>query len=358
MYRLGYEDERNLARALLRACGMSEADADTAGAVITHSDFTGVYSHGISRLTGYLNLFRKGAYNPKPEIRIIKDEPSVLELDCDNALGVVTVNRAFDLLLPKARSHGIAVCTGRRSSNIGCAAYYGWRAAENDVIAIVCCNTYLSMAPYGGAERLIGTNPIAFGVPTHDEYPIVMDISTSGVAMGKVKAYAREGRTIPDGWANDSAGRPTNDPNEAYTVLPIAGHKGYGLAVMVDILSGALSGACFGLEIGSAARGESENTGFCLIIIDPSHFMPIDDFKKRADEYVRMMKNSRTAEGVSEIFLPGEIEFRLFEKNREGGIEVSPALENELLGLAVALGVVSEGAGFADLMHAANTPYK
>ena len=353
MYKISYEDELRLARTLLRACGMPGEDADIAGSVVTHSDFTGVYSHGISRLTGYLRLFRGGAYNPRPQVKVIKDGPAVLELDCDNALGVVTVNRAFDMLLPKARAQGIAICTGRRSSNIGCASYYGWRAAENDVIALVCCNTYRSMAPFGGAERLIGTNPIVVGVPTDEEYPIVMDISTSGVAMGKIKAYEREGRELPAGWANDAHGRPTSDPAKAYTVLPIGGHKGYGLAVMVDIVSGVLSGAGFGREIGSAMKRESENTGFCMIMIDPAHFMPIADFKRRADEYARMMKQSRPAEGVKEIFLPGEIEYRLFEKNRSEGIEVSEALQSELLGLAVELSVVPPGTDFAGLVEAA-----
>ena len=355
MFKLSYDDELRLSRMLLRACGMPEPDADLAGSVITHSDFTGVYSHGISRLTGYLRLFRKGAYNPRPKLTVIKDEPSVIELDCDNALGVVTVNRAFDMLLPKAREHGIAICTGRRSSNIGCASYYGWRAAENDVIAVVCCNTYLSMAPFGGAERLIGTNPIVIGVPTRSEYPIVMDISTSGVAMGKIKALGREGKELPPGWANDIDGRPTTDPDKAYTVLPIARHKGYGLAVMVDIVCGVLSGACFGRDIGSAAKGESENTGFCMIIIDPAHFMPIEDFKRRADEYVRMMKHSRPADGVEEIFLPGEIEFRYFENARREGIDVSVALQDELITLAVELGVVPPDSNFSTLVDTART---
>ncbi len=351
MVRLSYEEEHRLAKALLIACGLSEDDADTAADVVTHSDFTGVYSHGISRLTLYLQLFEHGAYNPKPNLTVLKDDKAILELDCDNALGVVTVNRAFDMLLPKAREYGIAICTGRRSSNIGCASYYGWRAAKNDVICMVCCNTYLSMAPYGGADRLIGTNPIATGVPTAKELPIVMDISTSGVAFGKIQAYAREGKELPVGWANDFNGKPTTNSQEAYTVLPIAAHKGYGLAVMVDIVSSVLSGACFGSEIGAVENFESENTGFCMIMIDPSKFMPIDQFKNRADEYVHMMKDSRPADGVKEIFMPGELEFKRMVENRKNGVEFSDAIEKELIDLAVTLGVIPDGTDFSGLME-------
>ena len=350
MAKINYEEERRLTKALLNACGMSEEDADIAGDVVTHSDFTGVYSHGMSRLALYLKLFGTGAYNPKPNVTVLKDEGSILHLDCDNALGVVTINKAFDALLPKARQYGIAICTGRQSSNIGCASYYGWRAAKNDVICLVCCNTYLSMAPYGGADRLLGTNPIVVGVPTGSEYPVVMDISTSGVAFGKIQAYAREGKQLPEGWANDFDGKPTTDSKAAYTVLPIAAHKGYCLAVMVDIVSSVLSGASYGTGIGAPEKLEPENTGFCMIMIDPSKFMPIDEFKKCADDYVRVMKGSRTAEGCKEIFMPGEIEFKKFKENKESGMEVSEALAQELCGLAVKLGVLPAGGTFEELV--------
>lgn len=350
MARISYEEERKLTKALLYACGMSEEDADIAGDVVTHSDFTGVYSHGMSRLALYLKLFAIGSYNPKPNVKVIKEEGNMLHLDCDNALGVVTINKAFDMLLPKARESGIAICTGRQSTNIGCASYYGWRAAKNDVICLVCCNTYLSMAPYGGADRLIGTNPIVVGVPTDKEYPIVMDISTSGVAFGKIQAYAREGKEIPAGWANDYDGKPTTDSRAAWTVLPIAAHKGYGLAVIVDIDSAVLSGAGFGANVGSSEKLEIENTGFCMIMIDPSKFMPIEEFKKRADDYVHAMKNSRPAEGFKEIFLPGEIEFKKFQANKESGMEVSDALAEELCQIATSLDMLPEGGTFEQLI--------
>lgn len=351
--KINYETELKLTKLLLLACGMPEDDADLAAEVITHSDFTGVYSHGMSRLTLYLKLFNSGAYNPRPNINVLKKEAGVLHLNCDNALGAVSVNKAFDMLLPMARENGVAVAVGKNSTNIGCGSYYGWRAAKSDMICILCCNTYLAMSPYGGSEKLIGTNPIVAGIPAGECLPIVMDISTSGVAFGKIQAYARENKTLPNGWANDIDGRPTNDPHDAYTVLPIAAHKGYSLAVIVDMLSSVLSGAHFGSEVGAVEKFEPEGTGFFLMLIDPSKFVPISEFKKRVDAYINMMKHSRKAEGVSEIFVPGEIEFKLFEKNRQSGIDVSTALEEDLRGLAVSLGVISENDSFDKLISKA-----
>jgi LDH2 family malate/lactate/ureidoglycolate dehydrogenase len=329
---------------------MTEEDADAVGKVVTHSDFTGVYSHGLSRITLYLRQLSNGSLNPRPVIKKLVDDNAVMAFDCDNGSGILAVNKVYDEVLKKAREYGIAIGTGMHGANIGCGAYYGWRAAEDDVIGIVCCNTFASMAPYGGADCLIGTNPIVISVPTGEAYPMVLDMSTSGVAFGKIQAYAREGKQLPPGWANDIDGKPTTDSSAAYTVLPIAQHKGYGLAVMVDILSAVLAKASYGTDIGLVSKLEPENTGFCVIIIDPSKFMPIEEFKKSADSYARMMKYSRPAEGVKEIFLPGEIEYRKFEEQKEKGFEVSEALGKELSELAAGLGLVSEGDTFEKLV--------
>lgn len=347
---ISYEEERRLTRTLLKASGMTEEDADIVGSVVTHSDFTGVYSHGLSRITLYLRQLGNGSLNARPVMKKLKDDKGVLAYDCDNGSGIVAVNKVYDQVLIKAREYGIAVGTGMHSANIGCGSYYGWRAAKDDVICMVCCNTFASMAPFGGADCLIGTNPIVVGVPTGEEYPMVLDMSTSGVAFGKIQAAAREGKPIPLGWANDINGKPTTDSREAFTVLPIAQHKGYGLAVMVDVLSAVLTGAAFGTDIGLVAKLESENTGFCVVIIDPSKFMPIEAFKARADAYARVMKYSRPAEGVKEIFLPGEIEYKKFKEYKEKGFEVSEALGKELCELAAGIGLISEGTSFEDLV--------
>ena len=348
---LSYEQERKLTKGLLVASGLTEEDAEILGKVVTHSDFTGVYSHGLSRFTRYLRQFKNGSLNPHAKLEKVLDDKAIAVYDSDNASGIIALNKVYDDTLKKAKENGIAFATGRRNSNIGCGSYYGWRAAEDDMILVTGANTYAFASPYGGADRMIGTNPIIAAIPTGEEYPMVMDIATTIVAMGKIQAAAREGRDIPLEWsAKDFEGNPTTDSKAAYSLSSIGAHKGYGLAVMVDALSTLLSGACYGTDIGQISKLEPENTGFFMILIDPSKFMPIEEFKANADRYIRMMKGSRKAAGVKEIFMPGEIEYKLFKENKEKGMDISDAVCSELVGLAVGLGVVPEGASFPDLV--------
>lgn len=348
---ISYEEERKLTKTILCSYGMLPEEADTVGKVVTHSDFTGVYSHGLSRIILYIRQLANGSMNPKPEIKLLRNSGATLRYDCDNGSGIVAVDTVFKDVVRKAREYGIGIATGMHSSNIGCGAYYGLRAAEEDVIGIVCCNTLPSMAPFGGADALIGTNPIIVGVPTDKERPIVLDMSTSGVAMGKIQAAKREGRPIPLGWANDVNGAPTTDPASAYTVLPIAGPKGYGLAVVVDVLSAILAGAAFGSDTGTVEPLTAENTGFCIVVIDPAKFMPIEEFKERADKYVRMLKHSRAAVGFDMVMLPGEPEQLNLERFMKSGIEVSEAIAAELCQLSEKSGLLHQGEGFSDLIE-------
>ena len=347
---LSYEEELRLTTKLLSASGLPESDAETVARVVTHSDFTGVYSHGLSRLTAYLSQLSIGSLNPRPAIRKIIDTGAVMAFDCDNGSGVLAVNRVYDALVPKAREYGIAIATGNHSANIGCGAYYGWRAAEDKLICLLCANTYACMAPYGGSDKIIGTNPIVISAPAGEEYPVVLDISTSGVAFGKIVAMLKQNKSIPDGWANDIDGRPTNDPAKAYTVLPIAAHKGYGLAVMVDVFSSVLGRAAYGTDMGLASKLEKENTGFSMILIDPSKFMPIEEFTASMDRYIRMIKGSRKAVGFEEIFMPGEIEYRKFAETRVNGVEISDSIGESLFDCAKDLGLVKNCESFKDML--------
>ena len=348
---ISYEEEIALVRGILTASDFPEEDAGIIAKVIAHSDFTGVYSHGLSRLTRYLRQIKAGSLNNRPNFQKILDKQAVMVFDCDNGSGIVSVNKAYDEALLKAKEYGIAMASGVHNANIGCGSYYGFRAAADDMILLLCCNTYAFSAPFGGADRMIGTSPIIAAIPTDKECPIVMDISTTNVAMGKIQAAEREKKPIPLGWANDYDGKPTTDPAAAYALTSIAAHKGYGLAVIVDALSTFLSGAAYGSDIGLFSKLEKENTGFFMVLIDPSKFMPIEQFKAEADRYVRMMKESRKADGVAEIFLPGEIERKKYEQYMKTGIEVSEALQAELAGLAKKLGVPFEGDSFAELLH-------
>lgn len=350
--KLTREQELKLVKGILTTANYSEEDAEIISKVTTHSDFTGVYSHGLSRLTRYLRQIDVGALNPEPHMEVVIDDGPITVFDGDNGSGIVSLNRAYDVTLEKAKKYGLAMSTGRRNANIGCGSYYGWRAAEDNMVCILCCNTYAFTAPYGGADRMIGTNPIVIGIPSDKAYPMVLDISTTTVAMGKIQAFEREGKPIPADWASDYDGNPTTDASKAYALSPISAHKGYGLAVMVDALSTFFSGAAYGSDIGLFSKLQPENTGFFLLLIDPSRFMPIEMFKQNTDNYISMMKNSRKAPGVQEIFVPGEIEFRNFNKYLETGVEFSDNLEKELVMLAKKLGVKVEGEGFEDILAA------
>ena len=347
---ISYEEELKLVSGILSSADFPEEDAATIAKVIAHSDFTGVYSHGLSRLTRYLRQIKVGALNAHPNFQKVLDKEAVTVFDGDNGSGIVSLNKAYDATIEKARKYGIAISVGRHNANIGCGSYYGWRAASDNMIGIFCCNTYAFTSPFGGADRLIGTNPIIVAVPAGDEYPMVLDISTTNVAMGKIQAFEREGKSIPAEWAKDYDGNPTTDPSKAFSLSPFAAHKGYGLAVMVDALSTMLSQACYGTDIGLFSKLEPENTGFCIILIDPEKFMPIDMFHAIVDRYVRMMKDSRKAPGATEIFMPGEIEFKKFDSMKAEGFNVSDALMKELSELAADLGVVPTGTDFAGLV--------
>ena len=347
---ISYEQELQLCKALLTGRGMNETDAEILSESVAYSDFTGIYSHGLSRFANYLNRFDNGAYNLNPKIRTVADLGSTVAYDCDDGCGVVVVQHVYEKMKARVKEHGVVIATGNRASNLGCGAFFGRKAAEDDLILLLCCNTTRCVAPFGGADSVLGTNPIIAAAPAKEELPLVLDISTTNVAFGKVQAYAREGKELPSGWALDAAGRPTTDARAAKTVLPVAGPKGYGLAVMIEMFSALLACAGYGPDVGFASKGQHENTGFALILIDPARFRPIDEFKTAVDGYIRSIKSGTKAEGVKEIFLPGEIEMRKFEQFLESGYEVTEALQKELMGYAVRFGIAQEGTDFSELI--------
>lgn len=346
---LNYEQEHKLCRTLLRGCGMNEADADILADSVAYSDFTGIYSHGLSRFSNYLDRFANGAYNPNAVLSLINENGAVSAFDCDNGSGVVAVARVYERMKEKVRKCGIVIATGSRASNIGCGAFFGRKAAADGLIMLLCCNTTRCVAPFGGADSVLGTNPIIAAAPADKELPLLLDISTTNVAFGKVQAFAREGKELPAGWALDADGKPTTDAKSAKTVLSIAGPKGYGLSVIVEMFSALLAQAGYGQAVGYASKGQHENTGFSLILIDPSFFMPIEKFKADVDAYIRAIKAGKKAEGVSEILMPGELEMRRLEQFMQSGYDVSEALQAELLGYAHRFGIVPAEANFADL---------
>ncbi len=261
-----FAQEMQLCKALLAAQGMPAEDAEILGSSVAHSDFTGIYSHGLSRFSNYLKRFANGAMKPDAALTITNDTGSTVAYDCDNGCGVVSLTHVYRQMAPRAKEHGIVIATGRKASNIGCGSFYAEMAAKDDLMALFCCNTIKCVAPFGGADSLLGTNPIIVAVPAGEERPLILDISTTITAMGKIQAAAREGKPIPAGWALDENGAPTTDAAKAKTVVPIAGPKGYGLAVMIEAFAALLAGANYGAGIGVPNKGEHENKEYSVVL--------------------------------------------------------------------------------------------
>ncbi len=345
-----YEQEQKLIYALSKAVGMSDKHADIMAKEVTYSDLTGVYSHGISRFANYYKHNKRGVQNPKPNIHIAKDAGAVVVLDVDNATGVLGMATMYDILKERVKKHGIVMGVCFNSSNIGCAAYYSKLATDDNLACIVCSNTGPLMAPTGGRERMMGTEPISIGIPAGEEKAMILDMATSVAAFGKIQAAKREGKSIPEGWALTEEGLPTTDPGAFYSLIPFGGAKGYCLAVMIDALATFFSGAAAGHKVGWNPDGELERSGACMILIDPAAFRPIDEFKADVDWYIRDFKGSKKAPGVEEIFMPGEIEANKLEKYMKDGIELPPNLCAELAMRAVENGIAPEGSTLEDVI--------
>ena len=240
----------------------------------------------------------------------------------------------MDLAIDMAREHGVGAVGVRASSHFGMGALYVERAADAGMIGFAFTNATPNMPPAGGRGRFLGTNPIAVGVPNQDGDPLVLDMATSVVARGKIVMAEKEGRSIPPGWAIDAEGRPTVEPSAALVgaVLPMAGYKGAGLALIIDVLCGVLTGAAFGTHVVDLydTGADRQNVGHFFVALDVEAFMPADAFNARINQYIAEVRSQPRLPDVEHIFLPGELEFAAARRSRVEGVPVSPAGWNEL----------------------------
>jgi LDH2 family malate/lactate/ureidoglycolate dehydrogenase len=328
---------------ILEALGVPGRDAGIVTNSLITADARGVSSHGISRLPVYAQRLQAGLINPTPDIKVIRDSPSAVLLDGANGFGHVVGARAMSTCLAKAGATGAAVAGVRQSTHFGTAGFFAQMATEEDMIGIVGSNGAPRMAAWGGRTSLLGTNPLAIAAPTGGSDPLLLDMATSAVALGKVILAAKRGEPIPTGWAMDIEGRPTTEAQAALDglMLPLGGPKGSGLALMLDVLGGVLTGACFGMGIGSMYRDwdRSEGLGHVFIAIDIGRFLPIEEFKQRIDDLCAQVMGSDLAQGFDSIYLPGELEFLKERDHRTRGIQVDPGVWAEITALAGELGV-------------------
>ncbi|HWO93603.1 MAG TPA: Ldh family oxidoreductase [Dehalococcoidia bacterium] len=330
-----HEALRRQVAALFHALGVPEGDADVAADVLVQADLRGVESHGVSN---YINLIyvpglKAGNINPHPRIHVEHARHATAVINGDGGLGMVVGHFAMSEAIHLARDAGAAWVTARNSRHFGMAGYYAMMALEHDMIGFSFTNAGPLQVPTYGRQPMLGTNPIAFAAPAGEEWPFVLDMATSTVAIGKVIGAMRTGGLIPLGWAVDSEGRPTSDAGaavQARALMPLGGaaetggYKGYGLATMVDILSGVLSGAGF-----SAALAGGE-VGHCFGAICIDAFRPAAEFKSTMDEAIRALRNSAKAEGAERIYVAGEKEFETERERRTNGIPLHPEVVETL----------------------------
>jgi len=333
------EELRSLGRRLLEGAGVPAATAARVSDSLVESNLMGHDSHGIIRLLEYLDSIAKGRIDPHAEVELVKETPTTALLDAHWAFGQVAAARAMAIAIEKARARQVAVVGMAHSSHIGRLGEYALMAAEQGLIGAVMCNASRGggVAPYGGMQRMLGTNPLACAAPTGGAWPFLMDFATTTCAEGKIRVARARGVRLPPGCILDREGRPSTNPEDFYAggvLLPMGGHKGYGLGLLMDLLGGALTGH------GCTCLPEYvSGNGVLMMAIDIEAFSPLAQFEDTAGRLFAAVKASRTAPGVEEILIPGEPEFRTKEKRLREGIPVPESTWQELARAAERLGL-------------------
>ncbi|MSS72123.1 MAG: Ldh family oxidoreductase [Candidatus Latescibacteria bacterium] len=330
------EDLRAFSSELFQRCGVPGTDADLAARMLVESDLRGVHSHGTRAQPGYLHRLKTGAARPVPDIRIITEGPAYAIMEGDEGLGQVVAHRAMSIAIDKARGAGIATVSARNSNHYGAAAYYAMMAAREGMIGFATTNgPGVNMAPFGGAAPVVGNSPLAYAIPAGEEPPIVLDMATGWVAAGRIGVARMRGEKIPVGWGMTKDGEDTDDPAEASIVLPM-GPKGYGLAIIMDILSGPLSG---GLASCHKPGRPNPDQGHLFWALDVARFTPLDAFRAEIDRQIRTIRATKPRRGFDRVYLPGEIEWIKHQERLKTGIPLHRIHLGELEQAAGELGV-------------------
>ena len=332
-------------RALLEASGLEPAVAETVAVSLVHANRRGVDSHGVARVVVYSERLRRGRMNTRPAPRVEREHGAVALVDGDQGPGQVAGVFATDLSIDLARRHGAGVVAVHRSSHYGAAGYYAIRAAEAGLIGMSTTNSEPFVVPHGGLAHALGTNPIALAAPTPDGI-FDTDMATSQVAVNKIFNARDEGRAIPEGWGVDEQGRTTTDPNQVYAAVPLGGYKGYALAVLVEVLSGVLSGSGVGHGIGRLYEDDPpQDVGHFHLAIDVDRLAGRDRAAELLGRLLGDLKAIPPAPGHDEVLVPGELEARARVERERDGIPLPPTLWTALSELSEDLGVTVPATG-------------
>lgn len=338
--------------------GVPAEAADQAAAILVLSDLRGIDSHGIARLRSYVSMLSIGRINPQPNITIVRESPSTATVDGDNGLGLVVGPQANAIAMEKADRVGTGWVAVRHTNHYGIAGWYVLEALKRDMIGWAMTNTTKIVAPLWGAEKMLGTNPLAIAFPGLEEPPVVIDMATPAAAFGKVEMAIRTDKPIPDGWAIDRDGNPTTNPHamvDGGAMLPLGadrdhgGHKGYCLGAMVDLLCGPLSGANWGpftppftLDHAEPPRRVGQGIGHFFGAMRIDAFIDPLEFKRQVDDWSRTFRATRPAPGTRGPLIPGDPERFAEIERRSTGIPLVPAVVEDLRFVAKETGVAWE----------------
>jgi LDH2 family malate/lactate/ureidoglycolate dehydrogenase len=329
---------------VLSAAGVPADDAQQVGKLMIRSDLAGADGHGIFRLPAYMKRIKAGGANLHPKIELEKDRGASGLLNGDNALGHLVMAKSVELAIERAHQFGVAWIGSHHGNHSGAASVYVRMIAEAGLVGIyMAVGNANHMAPWGGIDLLLSTNPIAIAVPSKNRPIVLLDMATTVAAYGKVKLAAQRGEQMPEGWMMDKQGKPLTDPQRSSegSLLPIGDYKGYGLALMVSLLAGSLNGAAAGKDTidFNAHHDLITNTGQVVIAVDPSAFGDVDLFLERVTKVVEDIANSTKLPGVERIHIPGEGAAASFAKRTQEGIPISPELLASLNACATEWGV-------------------
>jgi len=335
--------------------GVPRNDANQAADVLACADLRGIDSHGIARLHSYYDMLSLGRINPRPQIKVVCSTLSTATVDGDNGLGLVVGPQANRIAMDMAEKSGSGWVSVRNTNHFGIAGYYVLQALERDLIGWAMTNSSKMVTPLWGAERMLGTNPIAICFPAREEPPIVVDMATCAAAYGKIEMARRRGESVPHGWGIGSDGHATTNPDDIVAggaLLPLGsdrdrgGHKGYALAMMVDILSSVLSGANWGPFAPSFAvnnekplRSVGKGIGHFFGAIRIDGFIELDSFKNQVDDYIRVIRATKPAPGTDGPLIPGDPERQAEQWRRKNGIPVILPIVEDLRDISAKTGI-------------------
>jgi L-2-hydroxycarboxylate dehydrogenase (NAD+) len=336
------EDARGFIAEILSKLQMPVADAQAAADDLVLTNLWGVDSHGILRLPIYVERLLNGAVNANPNIKTIGGRGGFETMDGDAGLGYIVGHKAMERAISLAGEHGIAAVNARNSNHFGAAGLFIKQATDAGMIALSMTNVGPNLVVPGGAKPITGNNPMAFGAPTNLGFPMILDISMSSVAGGKLLLAKEKGEKIPFGWATDKEGKPTDDPIAGFAgfLLPLGGHKGFGLSLMIDILCGVLSGGAFQFDLKSMYNcpEDPSNTSHLMLVIDPDAFLGKAAFLERMGAFCETIKGSPMWDDTARMLIPGELEHERMQRRLIDGLPLPRSLFNDLTAIADRLG--------------------